>query len=552
MEQDVESRIINRCLDAGVNIAPDLLERLSRESNPLAAIERILRAVCSRGNVPAVISCSNVDEDGPAASFSSPSDVALNEDVPWTGDAVEPRTGPAPPPPRRRTKERNKKSPARAHPLPVEGVSTFHPLAREVEERLDVLVDPTPHLFTNGDVTDFLSLFNDRFERLERLLRRRRGMNNRMRIAELRAVPAETEVTIVGLVTDKRVSKKGNLVVELEDPTGYARFVVSKKNEELSKRSAHLMEDQVICLEGVLARGESKSRAFIFAKDFYWANVDPDREKRRAEEKVWAALISDVHFGSKNHLPRLWDRFVDFINGRVHKERTREIAGAVKYLVIAGDLVDGIGVYPRQEEELDIQDIFDQFRHAERELAKIPEYVKIVYIPGNHEPVRNALPQPAVPTKYSGGLVKNLDVVRLGNPSTFSIHGVKVLAYHGDGLIDVNMTIPGLSHERPARSMIEFLRGRHLAPTYGKKTELAPCERDWLVVDEVPDLFHAGHIHVNGVGHYRGVRLVNSGCFQAQTSFMRSMGINPTPGVVPLTALFEENLETYELDLKEV
>ena len=50
-----------------------------------------------------------------------------------------------------------------------------------------------------------------------------------------------------------------------------------------------------------------------------------------------------------------------------------------------------------------------------------------------------------------------------------------------------------------------LLQGRHLAPIYGGKTMLSPENRDYLVIDKVPDIFHAGHVHVLGTCNYRGV-----------------------------------------------
>jgi DNA polymerase II small subunit len=56
-------------------------------------------------------------------------------------------------------------------------------------------------------------------------------------------------------------------------------------------------------------------------------------------------------------------------------------------------------------------------------------------------------------------------------------------------------------------------------------------------MDNIPDIFHTGHVHINGTGKYRHVTLVNSGCFQAQTEFMNSFGIHPTPGIISIVEL---------------
>jgi DNA polymerase II small subunit len=116
--------------------------------------------------------------------------------------------------------------------------------------------------------------------------------------------------------------------------------------------------------------------------------------------------------------------------------------------------------------------------------------------------------------------------------------------YHGRSLDDIIATAPGLSHEHPERAMKLLLQSRHLAPVYGGKTLLSPESRDFLVIDRVPDIFHAGHVHVVGHCNHRGVLIVNSGCWQEQTEYMQKLGLNPTPGKVPVV-----NLQTLEVTL---
>jgi DNA polymerase II small subunit len=75
----------------------------------------------------------------------------------------------------------------------------------------------------------------------------------------------------------------------------------------------------------------------------------------------------------------------------------REIAGRVKYLLIAGDVVDGIGIYPGQQHELTIRNVHKQYDFAIKYFEKIPSYIDIFISPGNHDAARKSLPQPAIP-----------------------------------------------------------------------------------------------------------------------------------------------------------
>lgn len=118
-----------------------------------------------------------------------------------------------------------------------------------------------------------------------------------------------------------------------------------------------------------------------------------------------------------------------------------------------------------------------------------------------------------------------------------SVEGVDILLYHGVSLDEVVAELPSASYESPAEAMRFLLRKRHLAPTYGGQNRIAPEERDYLVIDEIPDVLHCGHVHKLGVGEYHGVRTVNSGCWQRQTPFQRSVNIDPDPGFAPIVDL---------------
>jgi DNA polymerase II small subunit len=63
-----------------------------------------------------------------------------------------------------------------------------------------------------------------------------------------------------------------------------------------------------------------------------------------------------------------------------------------------------------------------------------------------------------------------------------------------------------------------------------------------MVIERVPDIFHAGHVHVIKHDTYRGTLIVNSGAWQQQTEYMKKMGVVPVPGIAPVV-----NLQTLQL-----
>jgi len=243
---------------------------------------------------------------------------------------------------------------------------------------------------------------------------------------------------------------------------------------------------------------------------------------------------------------KAFKRFILWLNGKMGNRRLKEIAFHVKYVIIAGDIVDGVGIYPKQIDELEIDDIYRQYDAAAKLIREIPEYIEVILIPGNHDACRRALPQPAIPREYAEPLYEAREIYSLGNPCMFSLYGVKVLVMHGRSLDDVISTVPGMSFERPDEAMKFLLQCRHLAPIYGSRTLIASEPKDHLVVERIPDIFHAGHVHMMSYDTYRGTTIVNSGAWQEQTEYQREMGHTPNPGIAPIIDL--QNLKILPID----
>jgi DNA polymerase II small subunit len=218
----------------------------------------------------------------------------------------------------------------------------------------------------------------------------------------------------------------------------------------------------------------------------------------------------------------LWEKFVSWM--KEHKE--------VKYLFIAGDIVDGVGMYGGQESSLDIDTFEGQMEAFAKYLSEIRGDLRIFIISGNHDPNRDSEPQPAFPEDIAHSLKKIAGVEVYSNPAWLEVEGITILMYHGtsfDGLIDAIDPIRSLAYRQPYLAQIQLLRKRHLSPIFGKN-KIFPDKEDFLVVNQVPHVFHTGHIHRSGLSSYKGVKLISSGTFQNITDFQEKLGHEPTPG----------------------
>ena len=94
----------------------------------------------------------------------------------------------------------------------------------------------------------------------------------------------------------------------------------------------------------------------------------------------------------------------------------RPLAKTVQYFVLTGDGVDGVGIYPGQERHLAITDLFNQYGELARMLEDIPDWVDVVMLPGNHDAVRPAEPQPGLDPEVQQDYSNTTFV---GNPCDF-------------------------------------------------------------------------------------------------------------------------------------
>ena len=394
-----------------------------------------------------------------------------------------------------------------------------------VQYDFKIIQDTSKKSYTSGEIENLISYFKSRYEKLSNILSRRPELRNYTKIADID--DSQDTLSLILMVKEIRSSKNGHKIVEFEDDTGNISVLFSNKNDELFAEAEKLVRDEVI---GVIAHKSDDSN-FAFGEQIINPGVLPVDEK---EMDFGIVFLSDVHIGSLTFLEDAFQRFIDWINCEYGDEEQRRVAEDIKYLIIGGDIVDGIGVYPNQEKELAIKDITEQYNEAARFLGNIRSDIKIIIAPGNHDASRVAEPQPAVPEEYAKALYELDNVEFISNPGIVSLDGINVLIYHGRSFDDLVMAVKQFTHERNDLLMEELLQKRHLAPIYGERTPLASELEDYLVIDEVPDVFHTGHVHINTYRKFKGIHLINSGTFQTQTEFQKIYNIEPTPAEVPI------------------
>jgi DNA polymerase II small subunit len=408
--------------------------------------------------------------------------------------------------------------------------SDFKPLAKEYSPEFKVWKnkDITGKSKCKGELEDFVKYINDRFKRTKETIISRPSNN---RIVGLSFANSNSgKFRVVGIVDRKFETKNGHILIEVEDETGFANLLILKGSEPFEKAKC-LITDEVVGFD--IRTGKN----FHIVEDVIFPDLSI-REKRKSEKNISVGFLSDTHVGSRFFCNLEFDNMIKFLNGVRTNEREKKIAESIGYLIFAGDLCDGIGVYPKQEKELVVKDIYEQYKIFSRFMELIPDYIHIFIAPGNHDAVRQAEPQPAL----KDFIEERGNVHLISNPAYLTIEGLTFLVYHGTSLDSIISSISGLSYSKPEDAIIQLLKKRNLAPIYDKN-EIAPENYDYMFIEDDIDIFHTGHIHKNAYAEYRNRIIINSGTWQSQTDFQLKLGHVPTPCILPVYNLGEGWIE---------
>jgi len=244
------------------------------------------------------------------------------------------------------------------------------------------------------EASDFVDYFNIRYRAIEKILKQHQELKNTVSISKILNKKDKEAISIIGIVSSKQVTKNGNLLLMLEDPTGQRRVLVNKNKPTLFNEAKDIVLDEVIGIVGV------NVDTLMFANNVIWPEVPTSKELTKAPEEKYAIFLSDLHVGSSKFLPEDFEKFLKWINCEMGNEQQRHIAKNVEYIFIAGDLVDGVGIYPGQDTELLIKDIYEQYKACAEYLKQIPSHIPLIICPGNHDAVRDAEPQPPLPSEF--------------------------------------------------------------------------------------------------------------------------------------------------------
>jgi DNA polymerase II small subunit len=402
----------------------------------------------------------------------------------------------------------------------------------EVKCEINVMSNFTFNENVVEGIDGYRFLFSSRFDKLMSIVKQRRDSSQIQKIGSVNSNIIKP-TKIAGFIMERKITPSSTEIV-VDDDSG--KMTIHAIDASVGKKVSELLLDQLIIAEIAVNKQNN-----FFLKTVYSPDV-PDRVASTSKKNAYIIFTSDLHIGSDKFLTVSFEKFLKWISGLAGD---LDVVKKITCLVFAGDLIDGGYVNQYPTKGFIQQDVFEQYKILLRYLAVLPKHIKIILIPGEHDITRRALPQPAIPEKFVGDLRNTENIMFLSNPSQFIVNGVNVISYHGNSLDDVIASTPNQVVSRPAQAMKLLLKARHLAPQYGGRTQIAPETEDKLVIEQIPDVFHAGHLHIVDMDSYRGSVILNSGTWQAQTTYQEIAGVTPTPGIVPVM-----NLANLEVTMK--
>src|SRR2546429_3336315 len=399
--------------ERGTLLEPDAVEFLLVQRDPIAELDGFLRS-CQE--TPFVVTLEDIRHAGEIAQ-----------------QALRPRT------------------PLDLRPVAV--VATPSASFRRIGEKaadghpdVRILRDITGRSTCEGTLEDFTRYFRHRFQVLREMLRRHRELGGAKDIAK--AQRSTREIRIIGMVADVRTTKNGHRILELEDDTERVPVLLPADSPLASET---VVPDEVVGIVGTV-----NGKGLVIAASLVRPDLPTTKAFPGTPGHARVAFMSDIHVGSRTFLDEKWSRVSEWLGG------ADEVAPSIRYLVVSGDGVAGIGVYPRPHEELTIDDLDGQSEALAGMISALPDRLAAVPLPGNHDALRPAEPQPPFPTSIQKPFDSNVSFP--GNPSVLNNEGVRIVSDHGLRIDALVSSIPGLSYQRPLDGMKAMLRMRHLAP----------------------------------------------------------------------------------------
>ncbi|MFX0209020.1 MAG: metallophosphoesterase, partial [Candidatus Hodarchaeota archaeon] len=428
------------------------------------------------------------------------------------------------------------------------------------EPSTSTIRSPSPHIIVKTDIPErtsdkpdisaFKQLFQNRFEQLSNILKK--NLNNSepifKRNLSTEEIPPIKSGIIIGMVQDTRVLHTNRFVIQLEDPESeIITNCVMVQDSDSFPEYRDIIRDTIIGISGVLPKNFRGGDITAFwGKDIIRPGFLPIKFRPTSDSHK-ILFIADIHFGSKYFLKNIFAKLIKFLTLKDLNPSHENLASEIDSIIIVGDLVDGVGHFSDQKDQVSFHSLETQYENLATYLMEIPEHIHIIVIPGEHDATQSALPQPAIDKKIGKPLLALSNLMSHGNPLRLSIENLNLLVFHGQGNYTLYQKQSKQEQFNPTSGIKHLLEYRHLCPEYGSFYPLAPFKKDYLVIDEIPEVVVSGHFHQAHFEEYKGVKIITCGTFQRKHQKEFHIGEDVSIGIIFILDTVSGNVDMIDL-----
>ena len=407
------------------------------------------------------------------------------------------------------------------------------------KKKVQIIIDQEIPYKLNQEprIPAFQQLFNDRYQQLSKILLENIPAETLLLKSNLQReeVPIDRTGLLVGMIRDTQVLHTNRFVIQLEDQkTSQTTKCVIVEDSKTFPEYRNIVRDTVIGVSGVLPKNYQEGRLTAFwGKDIILPSFK-EHKTTFSEVSTKVLCLSDIHFGSQTFSRNLFTRLIAYLKEEIDTSSFPIPANEIDTIIIAGDLVEGTGLYMKNQDNLPMKSYETQYQQLTELLKEIPPRMKILTIPGEHDAAQLAIPQPAIDKKVGKSLYSIPNIQNHGNPLRLTINGMKFLVYHAQSCEKIFHNLMKIDLHNPIKGFKNLLEYRHLSPEYGSYVTFAPYNKDYLVINEIPDVLLIGHFHQTWYEMYKGVRIVTSGTFERPSKKEPRSRVQPSVGVFPI------------------
>lgn len=123
----------------------------------------------------------------------------------------------------------------------------------EVDNKnIKIISDVTNESLSKSDYNNFVSYFNDRYNKLSQIIKSKMLSFYNIKDLDKFQNTLKKQVSIIGMITDKKYTSNQKLMLTVEDPTGYINILIDIKDENLFQIGSDLILDEVIGIVGYI------------------------------------------------------------------------------------------------------------------------------------------------------------------------------------------------------------------------------------------------------------------------------------------------------------